>query len=544
MRRLLLLLVPLLAAGLSLPSSAAVPAGSASLPVSAAGPSPYEGFVTEATYVPTPYGDIRVELHRPAHGKMPVIVQMTPYRYLYQRVRAAGVPTSFYSKRYAPKGYAIAFADVLGTGESSGCWDYGGAAEAGAGAAVIEWLGTRPWSTGKVGMIGTSYDGAIQTEIATLAPKHLAAIVPQEPVTSWYGYNYDHAVTHNSTDDDVSPGDTGYPVGTPDLFDAVLGRTPNTDEGRSGQQHAANLADKTSECELLAHEYRGHLVNPSYGAFWKERDWALRASKVKAAVLMQHGWRDFNTKPDQFTRFWLNLSGAKDKRAIVGQWNHTDIFAAPPKGVPVDVRSYLDNFFARYLLGQQVPALDLIPKVLSQGFDKTWRTSLPLTTPPTTLAFSAPKTFVNSGVQSSKVFKNVPVGADPATATWIGPVLKKAQRLTGGGTVTADVVVDGVRGQLNATALDLAPDGTLRVVTLGLLDLRYSGSLGAPASLVPGQVVRATVTLRPQDAVFAAGHRIVLVLAGSEAVWGVPDVVAGQSYALSKVTLRLPLVDL
>lgn len=529
MRRLLFLLVPAIAvAGLSVPSQAA---------------SPYTGFVEETTYVATPYGKIRVEMHRPAKGTMPVILQMSPYRYLYARARAEGVPTSFYSNRYAPKGYATAFADLLGTGESDGCWDYGGAAEAGAGAAVVEWLGTRSWSTGKVGMIGTSYDGAIQAEIATLAPPHLAAIVPQESVTSWYGYNYDHAVTQNSTDDDVSAADTGYPVGTPDLFDFVLGRTPNTDPGRSPQEHAANLADKASECESVEHNYRGHLADPSYGGFWQERDWALRAGRVKAAVLMQHGWRDFNTKPDQFSRYWMNLTGAKDKRAIVGQWNHTDVFASPPKGTPVDFRSYLDDFFARHLKGEKAPGLDRIPKVLSQSFDKTWRTSLPLTAAPTTFRFASDgRTFVNTGTETSKAFKQAPSDTNPATLAYASAPLPKPTRLAGGGTVTVDVAVDSVRGQLDATLLDIAPDGKQRVVTLGLLDLRYAGSLTAPRNLTPGQRLTATITLRPQDAVFAAGHRIAVVLAGSEVVWGVPDAVSGQRYSVGAVTLKLPLV--
>jgi hypothetical protein len=51
-----------------------------------------------------------------------------------------------------------------------------------------------------------------------------------------------------------------------------------------------------------------------------------------------------------------------------------------------------------------------------------------------------------------------------------------------------------------------------------------------------------TVTLRPQDAVIAAGHRIALVLAGSETVWGVPDPLVGQLYQVAKVSMRLPLV--
>jgi len=515
--------------------------GGLSLPSHAA--SPYAGFVDESTYVATPYGKIRVEMHRPAKGRMPVILQMSPYRYLYARARADGVPTSFYSDRYAPKGYATAFADLLGTGESDGCWDYGGAAEAGAGAAVVEWLGTRGWSNGKVGMIGTSYDGAIQTEIATLAPKHLAAIVPQEPVTSWYGYNYDHAVTHNATDDDESLADTGYPLGTPDLFDSVLGRTPNTDPERSPQEHLANLADKTSECEIAEHNYRGHLADPSYGGFWQERDWALRAGRVKAAVLMQHGWRDFNTKPDQFSRYWQGLTGAKDRRAIVGQWNHTDVFSSPRPNTPVDFRGYLDDFFARYLKGERAPGLDAVPKVLSQGFDRTWRTSLPLTVRPTTFTFEGgTRTFVNTGLQSSKVFKAEPAGVDPATLAFASSPFAQAKRLTGGGTVTVDVAVDGVRGQLDATLLDVSPGGSRRVVTLGLLDLRYAASLAAPQNIVPGAVMRVTITLRPQDAVIAKGHQLSLVLAGSEAVWGVPDPMTGQRYTVGGVRLKLPLV--
>ncbi|MDP9182850.1 MAG: CocE/NonD family hydrolase [Actinomycetota bacterium] len=529
MRRLLVAVVPLLVlAGLAVPSRAE--------------PSPYKGFVVEHSYVTTPYGDIYVEFHRPAHGRMPVILQMSPYRYLYGRVRAAGATTDFYSERYAPKGYAVAYADLLGTGESSGCWDYGGPAEAGAGAAVVEWLGTRPWSNGRVGMIGTSYDGAIQAEIATLAPKHLAAIVPQEPVTSWYGYNYDHAVTHNSTDDDPSPTDTGYPVGTPDVFDAVLGRTPNTDPGRPAGDHLANAADKTGECELVEHNMRGHVVDPTYAGFWKERDWALRAGKVKAAVLMQHGWRDFNTKPDQFTRYWLNLRGAADKRAIVGQWDHTDVFADGRTVGGVSATDYLDAFFARHLQGAPASVLRPFPKTLSQGYDGKWRTSLPLATRATELTGNVGATFVNTGTETSKAFKELPLATDPKTATLVSPLMRKAVRLVGGGTVTVDVVVQSVRGQLDATLLDVAPDDSVRVVTVGLLDLRYADSLSAPRNLVPGARNRVTITLRPQDAVIAKGHRLAIVLAGSEAVWGLPDAVVGQQYAVSRVSMRLPLV--
>jgi X-Pro dipeptidyl-peptidase len=528
-RRVVVVLAPLLVvAGLALPSHA--------------DPSTYRGFVAEHSYVSTQYGDVYVEYHRPAKGRMPVILQMSPYRYVYGHVRAAGPTEDFYSDRYAPKGYAVAYADVLGTGESGGCWDYGGPAEAAAGAAVVEWLGTRSWSNGKVGMVGTSYDGAIQAEIATLAPEHLAAIVPQEAVTSWYGYNYDHAVAHNSSDDDPSVADTGYPVGTPDVFDAVLGRTPNSDPDRDPGQHLANLSEKTSECEAVEHNMRGHVVDPTYAGFWQERDWALRADRVEAAVLMQHGWRDFNTKPDQFTRFWLNLRHAKDQRAVLGQWDHTDVFTGGQRLGDVRALDYLDAFFDRYLKGAPASVLRPFPKVLSQGYDGKWRTKLPLTTKPTRFSGAVEQTFVNSGTETSKTFKQLPVGTDPKTVTVVSAPFKTARRLVGSGEVTVDLSVQAVRGQLDATLLDVAPDDSVRVVTLGLLDLRYADSLSAPRALVPGEVRRVTVTLRPQDAVVAAGHRLALVLAGSEVVWGVPDPVVGQLYAVGKVTMELPLV--
>ncbi len=530
MRRLSLLLVPiLLLGGLGVPSQAA--------------DSPYAGFVAEHDYVSTPYGDIFVEFHRPAKGRMPVILQMTPYTYLYARPRAAGIATDFYSDRYVPKGYAVAYAHLLGTGESDGCWDYGGPAEAEAGAAVVEWLGTRSWSNGKVGMIGTSYDGAIQAEIATLAPEHLAAIVPQEPVTSWYDYNYDHAVTHNSTDDDVSVTDTGYPVGTPDLFDLALSRTVNTDPDRSPQAHIGNLGDRTSECEAIEHNMRGHVANPSYAGFWRERDWALRAGKVRAAVLIQHGWRDMNTKPNQFTRYWSRLSGkAADRRAIVGQWNHTDVFADGTKVGGFDSGAYLDAFFGRYLKGEAPAKLAAFPKVLSQASDGKWRRSLPLDAKPTEFRFANTSTFVNSGAETSKAFKWLPPATHPNTATYLTKPFATSVRLAGGGKVTVDVSVQSTRGQLDATLLDVAPDGSVRVVTLGLQDLRYADSLAAPHSLEPGARKTVTITLRPQDAVVAAKHRLAVVLAGSETVWGLPDPVVGQAYTVKNVELALPLV--
>ena len=44
----------------------------------------------------------------------------------------------------------------------------------------IEWAGTQPWSSGKVGMLGISYYATNQWQVAAMHPPHLAAIIPWE----------------------------------------------------------------------------------------------------------------------------------------------------------------------------------------------------------------------------------------------------------------------------------------------------------------------------------------------------------------------------
>lgn len=514
-------------------------------------------WVEERAYVPTQHGEMFVDFVRPKTGKAPVILQITPYRYLYGDAVPTASRGGFYRTRYQAQGYAVAYADLLGTGLSGGCWDYGGKAEAESGAALVEWLGTRPWSNGRVGMIGTSYDGAIQLEIATLAPKHLAAIVPQEPVSSWYEYNYDSAVAHNSNDD-TSAAETGYPLGTPDLFDLVLGTTPNTDPShQSPESVQAAVKDAASGCDIAEHNTRGHVAQPEYTEFWRERDWALRAGNVRAAVLFQHGWRDMNTKPNNFTRFWLGLRRSVDARALVGQWEHADVISDNQRlGIELTPRDYLDAFYARHLKGQRNTGLERIPRILTQANDGLVRTTLPMTAPQTAFSLAHPGTglgtlgrkgtgngtFANSGSETSKVFKSDPTTQRGFTAYATEP-FRKDTRLAGSGSATLRLTSSLPRGQVAVTLLDLGPESTAaKVVTLGLLDLRFRESLAAPKDVPVGQAFTAKVTLRPQDYVVKAGHRLVLAVAGSDVVWGVPDAMSGQQIeVLPESVLRLPL---
>jgi len=86
-------------------------------------------------------------------------------------------------ERWVPHGYAVIRVDSRGAGRSPGFMDPGCPREIDDICQCIEWAGTQPWSSGKVGMLGISYYASNQWRAAAKHPPHLTAIVP------WEGYN-------------------------------------------------------------------------------------------------------------------------------------------------------------------------------------------------------------------------------------------------------------------------------------------------------------------------------------------------------------------
>ena len=57
------------------------------------------------------------------------------------------------------KGYTFVMVDLRGFGGSNGCLDWAGPGEQADVVNAVQWAASQPWSTGKVGMYGKSYDG-------------------------------------------------------------------------------------------------------------------------------------------------------------------------------------------------------------------------------------------------------------------------------------------------------------------------------------------------------------------------------------------------
>ena len=107
-------------------------------------------------------------------GKAPVVLEALPYR----KDDATASYRGEYERLCGEYGYAVARVDLRGTGSSEGvAVDEYPASEQADLCRVIGWLAIQPWSTGAVGMYGTSYSGFNSLQVAAERPPALKAVI-------------------------------------------------------------------------------------------------------------------------------------------------------------------------------------------------------------------------------------------------------------------------------------------------------------------------------------------------------------------------------
>ena len=95
----------------------------------------------------------------PANKREPVIMVVSPYT-----LPEDGGPSTRFDDFMADsnaihEGYTYVIATLRSFGQSEGCSDWGGPGEQMDVTAAVEWAAAQPWSNGKVGLYGKSYDG-------------------------------------------------------------------------------------------------------------------------------------------------------------------------------------------------------------------------------------------------------------------------------------------------------------------------------------------------------------------------------------------------
>ncbi|MGH2711598.1 MAG: CocE/NonD family hydrolase [Actinomycetota bacterium] len=490
----------------------------------------YTQSVTEEYRVPTEHGTIFGLVKRPvvpAGVQVPTILTYSPYNFDDRPTNQQTTITDSIANFYVPRGYARAHFDLVGTRESSGCYDFGGIRERETGAAVIDYLGELPWSNGRVGMIGASYDGTTQYAAAIEAPEHLTTIVPQVAIDRWYDYPYDGGVRRFS----------GF--GTPLLFDFEYGATPPT--GINDPEHLAEVATtRVNPCDRVEHQIRGFGWDPVWDAFWDERDYRVHADKVQASVLVEGGWLDNNVQLDGSVKFFQALPDDHPKKIVMGQWGHAVPTLPDWNGIR---HAWFDYWLYDYdgedddddLPDTGVMEAPRMDSVMSGSGERVQLDSWP---PATTTTI--PLRLVGQPATSTEEL-GVAAGTD-TTYSNNDPSLNQSQVMSGncrdacvafvGPELEEDVVLAGTPYldlAARSAALGAGPGtvstqyvviafvlegATRRVISVGMLNSRNRDGLRSSADVPEGLAYRSIVELNDLHRYVSAGSRIGVAFAG------------------------------
>ena len=240
-------------------------------------------------------------------------------------------------KKWVPRGYIVVHSSSPGTGLSQGSPTVGGDNESLAPKAVVDWLCGRVkgyespdgnetvtafWSTGKIGMTGTSYNGTIPLAAATTGVKGLEAIIPIAPNTSYYHYYRSNGLVR-------SPG--GY-LG--EDIDVLYDFIHSGDETKRAHNNA-----KIRDIEMKEGMDR---ITGDYNDFWAGRDYLNDMAPMKAALLMSHGFNDWNVMPEHSYRIYEK---AQEMGLPTQIFYHQNGHGGPP---PMKM---MNRWFTRYLHG-------------------------------------------------------------------------------------------------------------------------------------------------------------------------------------------------
>ncbi|MBW8484910.1 CocE/NonD family hydrolase [Actinomadura parmotrematis] len=308
---------------------------------------------------------------RAAPGRFPVIVTMTPYN---KTLPGANMADDYLVQR----GYVQVIVDVRGTGGSHGKWEAFSRREQLDGKEAVEWASSakRPWSDGRVAMVGASYGGINQIFTAAQHPKGLKAIFPVVPM----GDSYRDVIG--------TGGQLG--LGFVPLWLAGVGGLsllPPTYSGKSPdeaiallKEHFGNIGD--FQIAMLFNALTGG-DKAFDGPFYRERSPLEVVDKVNVPAFVVGGEFDIFQRSEPL--LYQRLARRVPARFTYGPWYHIS-GAAPALGLPLpnvpqppgpSMQELMLRWFDHYVRGAADPGLDrdVAPVTYYDNGAGTWRTA-------------------------------------------------------------------------------------------------------------------------------------------------------------------------
>lgn len=488
-------------------------------------------------------------------GPLPTILLRTPYG--RAEWRESELPGRRQARQFARQGFAVVVQDVRGKHGSEGRFRLY-AHERTDGFDTLDWIVAQPWSNGRVGTYGCSFLGEVQILLA--AERHPAhrAIVASAPGDAAGGFGVREGGA-------INLADCVYWFSGPGTVDPELTEPPFS------LDHALEMLpvqDIPARLGAPPSDYRNVVTVDAGDRWWAETARAITPKdRFDVPTLLIDSWYDPTTAStlalsDRLQRESLSERARGNQFAIVAPTEHCAYYGLSDGTVvgELDVGDPFYDYETLYLrwfrhwLSQESPGPFEHPRYTYYAIGpNAWLTSA--TWPPPDVA---EHTLYLVGVERARarprgILQSAPPAssgrlafvADPAdpcrsrggfsfAGEKIGPVdrrdlivrddaalfggdpLAQPVDLVGAPSVTLFVAVDATDADISVKLVDLEPDGRVLATTEGYLRLSHRQGAVGGQPLVPGLVTEVTIVLYPMTHRFAPGHRIGLLVAGSD----------------------------
>ncbi|MDC7999726.1 Xaa-Pro dipeptidyl-peptidase [Aequorivita todarodis] len=458
-------------------------------------------------------------------------------------------------KTWVPRGYIVVHSSSPGTGLSQGSPTVGGDNESLAPKAVIDWLNGRAkgyttpdgneevkayWTTGKVGMTGTSYNGTIPLAAATTGVEGLEAIIPIAPNTSYYHYYRSNGLVR-------SPG--GYLGEDVDvLYDFI-------NSGDETKRAYGDSIYRDTEIKNGIDRKTG-----DYNEFWAGRDYLNDMKPMKAALFMSHGFNDWNVMPEHSYRIY---KAAEAMGLPVKIYYHQYGHGGPPPF------SMMNKWFTKYLFGIEND-IDKGPKAWIVRENDKNDNPTPYADYPNpdaenvTLHLKA--TSKNEGMLTVEKTKKqgtqtliddynfsaeklAQLSTSKNRLLFVTPILKEDLHLSGLSKMHIKLASSKPATNLSVYMVSLPWNTdknakiTDNIITRGWADPQNSKSISESEPLKPGKFYELSFNLIPDDQVIPAGQQIGLMIFSSDSEFTIlPNPGTELTVDLDKTTVEIPVV--
>ena len=487
---------------------------------------------------------LRSDVYRPdAPGKFPVILERTPYDKTRENFQQKG-------PKLAEQGFLYVVQDVRGRYSSDGDFMPGfyssNHRDDVDGYDTVEWAAALPWSTGKVGTTGGSYDGWTQLELAHMQPPSLKAINPQVIAANLLDREKSAVLrlgrvlwwSMNTLSPDARVR-ANHPTG-PRTTDAAEEQWTNLH--RSKWMWYLPLIDIPDESMFgIGPHWRKWLSDHATDHF----DFERKHERIAVPALSQTGWYDQQIGTiKNFTGLSQNAPTklARDNQyLIIGPWSH-DAMDWPSLVGEIDfgTDAHLDYFeitsqWYRRWLYDDVTAIEDWPKIrLFVMGANVWRhenewpltrtkytnyyfhqvgglsQEIPGAEPPDKYVYDPRDpvmTLYSPGGQQEPYDQRALDGRHDVL-TYSTPPLQTGVEVTGPITVNLHATSSARDTDFVVKLQDVWPNGFVQEISHGIVRARYRESFDKPTLIEPGVIYEYQIEMNPTSNFFMPGHRI------------------------------------